>query len=108
MKNLLVELFVEELPPKALKSLSEAFAAGLAKGLRDRQFLSADSAVTAFGAINDTRGQVRFVIDSTLLKHSLINAHPLTNTATTSIAGDDLLRFLRATGHEPVILKVSD
>jgi Ala-tRNA(Pro) deacylase len=65
-------------------------------------------AVTAFGAINDTRGQVKFVIDSTLLKHSLINAHPLTNTATTSIAGDDLLRFLRATGHEPVILKVSD
>lgn len=64
--------------------------------------------VTAFGAINDTRGQVKFVIDSTLLEHSLINAHPLTNMATTSIAGDDLLRFLRATGHEPVILKVSE
>ena len=28
-KNLLVELFVEELPPKALKKLGEAFAAGL-------------------------------------------------------------------------------
>ena len=26
-KNLLVELFVEELPPKALKKLGEAFAA---------------------------------------------------------------------------------
>ena len=30
---LLVELNTEELPPKALKSLSEAFAAGIAKGL---------------------------------------------------------------------------
>jgi len=29
-KNLLVELFVEELPPKALKKLGEAFANGLA------------------------------------------------------------------------------
>ena len=28
--NLLVELFVEELPPKALKRLGEAFAEGVA------------------------------------------------------------------------------
>lgn len=32
-KNLLVELFVEELPPKALKKLGEAFAEGVANGL---------------------------------------------------------------------------
>jgi glycyl-tRNA synthetase beta chain len=49
-QSLLVELNTEELPPKALKSLSEAFASGLAKGLRDRQFLPDDSVVTAFGA----------------------------------------------------------
>jgi Ala-tRNA(Pro) deacylase len=65
-------------------------------------------AVTVFGAINDTQGRVKIVVDSTLLEHSVINAHPLTNTATTSIHADDLLRFLRATGHEPVILKVSE
>jgi glycyl-tRNA synthetase beta chain len=33
-KNLLVELLVEELPPKALKKLGEAFGAGLLAGLR--------------------------------------------------------------------------
>ncbi|NWG30694.1 MAG: glycine--tRNA ligase subunit beta [Rhodocyclaceae bacterium] len=33
-KNLLVELFVEELPPKALKKLGDAFAATLAEKLR--------------------------------------------------------------------------
>jgi Ala-tRNA(Pro) deacylase len=64
-------------------------------------------AVTAFGLINDEKGRVRFVVDSALMEHGTINAHPLTNEATTSIAADDLLRFARATGHEPAILKVS-
>ena len=48
--SLLVELNTEELPPKALKTLSEAFAAGIEKGLRARHFLAPDSATTAFGA----------------------------------------------------------
>jgi len=43
-----------------------------------------------------------------LMQHALINAHPLTNDATTQIGRDDLVRFLRATGHEPAILKVSE
>lgn len=64
-------------------------------------------AVTAFGLINDEKGVVKFIIDSALLEHDTINAHPLTNEATTSIAAGDLLRFVRATGHEPAILKVS-
>jgi glycyl-tRNA synthetase beta chain len=50
MASLLIELHTEELPPKALKSLSEAFAAGIEKGLRSRKFLSADSQSTAYGA----------------------------------------------------------
>ena len=49
-QSLLVELNTEELPPKALKSLSEAFASSVARGLRERQFLSDDSVATAFGA----------------------------------------------------------
>lgn len=64
-------------------------------------------AVTAFGAINDTEGKVRIVLDEALMEHGVINAHPLTNEATTSIAAQDLLKFLKATGHEAVILKVS-
>ena len=64
-------------------------------------------AVTAFGLINDENGAVKFVIDDALMEHETINAHPLTNEATTSIAASDMLRFARATGHEPAILKVS-
>jgi glycyl-tRNA synthetase beta chain len=48
--NLLIELNTEELPPKALKTLSEAFAAGIEQGLRSRHFLADDSRVTAFAA----------------------------------------------------------
>ena len=64
-------------------------------------------AVTAFGLINDTSGRVKFVIDSVLMENEIINAHPLTNEASSSIAGVDLIAFARATGHEPNVLKVS-
>jgi len=50
----------------------------------------APGAVTAFGLINDHDGAVSFVIDSALLAHEIINAHPLANDATTSIAAGDL------------------
>ncbi|QIB34102.1 prolyl-tRNA synthetase associated domain-containing protein [Ancylobacter pratisalsi] len=63
-------------------------------------------AVTAFGPVNDADGRVTVVLDAVLLQHEVINCHPLVNTATTAIARDDLVRFLRATGHEPVILEV--
>jgi len=49
-QNLLVELFVEELPPKALKKLGEAFANGLASQLRAQGLTSADSVVTPFAS----------------------------------------------------------
>lgn len=64
-------------------------------------------AVTVFGLINDGAGAVKVVLDSVLMQNAIINAHPLTNEATTSIANGDLLRFIEATGHEPLILKVS-
>ncbi|WP_113218463.1 prolyl-tRNA synthetase associated domain-containing protein [Agrobacterium sp. fls2-241-TYG-188a] len=64
--------------------------------------------VTVFGAINDTGNQVTFVLDSELMKHDLINGHPLSNDATTTIGRDDLIRFLEATGHAPLVLKVTE
>lgn len=64
-------------------------------------------AVTAFGIVNDTEGAVTIVFDEALMENAVINAHPLVNDATTSIARDDLLRFVRSTGHEPLILKLS-
>ena len=50
MANLLVELFVEELPPKALKKLGEAFAATLADNLKVQGLAAADAAVSAYAS----------------------------------------------------------
>ncbi|MEO7243479.1 MAG: glycine--tRNA ligase subunit beta, partial [Variovorax sp.] len=47
-KNLIVELLVEELPPKALKQLGESFATNLLLGLRRRNLAAADSVVTGY------------------------------------------------------------
>jgi len=49
-KNLLVELFVEELPPKALKQLGDAFASVLGAQLKSQGLSGADSVVTAFAS----------------------------------------------------------
>jgi Ala-tRNA(Pro) deacylase len=64
-------------------------------------------AVTAFGVINDTQKQVKIIVDEALMKEATVNCHPLANDATTSIASKDLLRFIEATGHEPLVLKVA-
>ena len=49
-QNLLVELFVEELPPKALNKLGAAFSSVLAEQLKAQGLAAADAAVTAFAS----------------------------------------------------------
>lgn len=63
--------------------------------------------VTVFGTINDRENQVSIVLDTDLMANDVINAHPLVNTATTSIGSHDLLRFLEAVAHPPAILKIT-
>ena len=61
-------------------------------------------AVTPFGAIKDKEGCVSVVLDEAMMRHERLNFHPLVNTRTTGIASADLVKFLRATGHEPLIV----
>lgn len=49
-RNLLLELFVEELPPKALRKLGDAFAGVIADQLRAQGLAGADSVSTAFAS----------------------------------------------------------
>ncbi|MCK6391137.1 MAG: glycine--tRNA ligase subunit beta, partial [Azonexus sp.] len=49
-KNLLVELFVEELPPKALKKLGDAFAGALATSLKNAGLAPSTATVTAYAS----------------------------------------------------------
>jgi len=64
-------------------------------------------AVTPFALINDSKQRLGLVLDRALLDFGRLNFHPLENSATTGIARDDLLAFIRACGHEPVVLGLS-
>ncbi len=61
-------------------------------------------AVTPFGAINARDGRVSVVLDEAMMAHERLNFHPLVNTRTTGLASADLVKFLRAAGHEPLIV----
>ncbi len=63
--------------------------------------------VTALALINDRQLRVSVVVDERLMAYDMINCHPLENTATTTISRDDLLRFIRACGHDPRVLPLT-
>jgi Ala-tRNA(Pro) deacylase len=67
----------------------------------------APGSVTALALINDERHRLSVVVDNRLMKYDMINCHPLENTATTSLARDDLIAFMRACGHEPCIAELT-
>jgi Ala-tRNA(Pro) deacylase len=63
--------------------------------------------VTPFALINDKARRVTVILDADMMRHERLNCHPLENTATTNIAREDLLAFIRACGHEPRIVAVA-
>jgi len=65
-------------------------------------------AVTPFGAINDEARRVTVVLDLAVMAEERLNFHPLVNTRTSGLASADLVKFLRATGHEPLIVGLSE
>ena len=65
-------------------------------------------AVTPFALINETsRALTEVAVDTALLSWTEIWFHPLGNDASTAVAPPDLLRFIRACGHEPRLLDLA-
>jgi Ala-tRNA(Pro) deacylase len=62
--------------------------------------------VTPFAIINDRAQRVTIVLDEEMLRHDPLNYHPLINTKTTAVTPADLLKFMRACGHEPRVLSL--
>ena len=83
------------------------FSFGSADALRELLGVE-PGAVTPFAAINDVAGKVAVVLDTAMLAHELLNYHPLVNTMTTSISRAGLVKFLKASGHEPRFEAVSE
>jgi Ala-tRNA(Pro) deacylase len=92
-------------PPLFTVEEARALRGQIAGGHTKNLFLS--DAVTPFAAINDAAARVTVILDAAMMAHATLNYHPLRNTMTTSIARDDLVKFLAATGHPPRIMAVA-
>ena len=69
MNNLLLELFVEELPPKSLLKLGQAFADGIAKGLQDNGLLQPHSQTQMFATPRRLAVHITQVADKAATQH---------------------------------------
>lgn len=65
-------------------------------------------AVSPLAAINDAEQKVTVVFDAVMLAQSPLNVHPLRNDRTTTMATADLLRFLEACGHKPLVMRFDE
>ena len=78
---------------------------GFASAGRVQDYLGVQpGALTPLGLISDTGHAVTPVIDAGLMGAEQLNFHPLINTESTGLHPQDLLRFIRACGHEPLIV----
>jgi Ala-tRNA(Pro) deacylase len=64
--------------------------------------------VTPFGLINDTQRRVTVILDEEMLDSEWVNFHPLSNAASTTLRSTGLLRFVRALGYEPVVVRLPE
>lgn len=65
-------------------------------------------AVSPLAVINDKERQVTVVLDEQMLTHDPLNVHPLRNDRTTTLPTRDLLRFLQACGHSPMVMRFDE
>ena len=95
-----------------MKTLSKKLGAAECRFAADEYLASVlkviKGSVTPFAAINDTEKKCTFAIDKVLVDQKTLWLHPLHNDQSTSISGADLLKFLKAVDHEPVIIDLSD
>jgi Ala-tRNA(Pro) deacylase len=115
VKNILVEDKGKQLylvtmhlqtPPLDLKELAKRLGASGRFSFASAETLGATLAVlpgsvTPFATFNDRHRRVKVVLDERMRKARAVSAHPMVNTATTTIATADLLKLLAHSGHRP-------
>ncbi|MDO8874754.1 MAG: prolyl-tRNA synthetase associated domain-containing protein [Pseudolabrys sp.] len=60
--------------------------------------------LTPLGLINDANREVTAVIDASLMNSAQVNFHPLVNDESLGLKPQDLVRFIRACGREPMLV----
>ncbi len=93
-------------PPLDLKELAKRIGAEGRFSFASPETLGAmlgvlPGSVTPFAAFNDRQRKVKIVLDERMRKAETVSAHPLVNTATTTIATADLLKLFAHSGHRP-------
>jgi len=63
--------------------------------------------VCPYAIANDGPRVVSMILDAHMMQGDIVNFHPLINTMTIGVAPDDLVKFIRTTGHEPRIIDLS-
>ena len=104
-QNLLVELFVEELPPKALKKLGEAFAGTLFEQLKSQGLTAADSVATPYATPRRLAAHITHVAAKAADKAVQVKLMPV--SVALDAAGNPtpaLLKKLRAVGADPSVV----
>ena len=95
-----------------LRVLSEVIGANrLSFGSADRleQHLGVEpGAVTLLAVFNDPAHAVELFVDEDLWQAEAFQFHPIVNTATLVISRDEVMRFLRLTGHHLHLVKVPE
>jgi len=79
--------------------LSFASAAHMAELLQ-----TIPGSVSALELLFDQEGKVSLVIDRDLLSDETISGHPGFSTSTIRMSREDMLRYVHAVGHPPVIV----
>ena len=62
--------------------------------------------VTPFAVINANSHDIKVILDEEMMENELLNFHPLVNTATTTIASKDLVKFLEHCNQEFEIIRL--
>jgi Ala-tRNA(Pro) deacylase len=97
------EVDLKRLPPRigsARLSFGRAELLGQVLGIEP-------GSVTPFALINDVDRRVNVVLQAEMMRHEVLNYHPLVNSATMSIRSSDLVKFIRACGHDPKVVDLS-
>jgi len=63
-------------------------------------------AVNPFAVMNDAERRVSVVLEEKLARGGTVNFHPMRNDRTVAIAARDLIRFLEACGHAPMVVEM--
>ena len=96
-KNLFLVVTLSEKPIKIKDVANKINTKGLSFGkpeLLEEVLGVIPGAVTPFAVINAENHDIKVILDEEMMENELLNFHPLVNTATTTIAAKDLVKFM--------------